>query len=96
MKKHIPSFLFPFLVLTLGLLAVAPPGCSYPATPEGDAKRAHDASTVQTVGDSLAAASAALPPPFNLIAAGLVGMGTTLVVQKIKGKKAPATPPPVA
>lgn len=96
MKKHIPSFLLPLLILTLGLLAVAPPGCSYPSTPEGDAKRAHDAQTAQTVGDSLAAASAALPPPFNLIAAGLVGMGTTLVVQKIKGKKTVTAPGPVA
>lgn len=93
MKKHILSFLLPLLILSLGLLAVAPPGCAtYPNTPEGEAKRAHDAQTAQTLGDALAAASTALPPPFNLIAAGLVGVGTTLTVQKIKGKKTAPTP----
>ena len=92
--KNLPSFLLPLTIVVLGLLAVAPPGCSYPATPEGDAKRAHDAATAQTVGDSLAAAAAVLPPPFNLIAAALTGVGTTLVVQKIsKGKKADPTTP---
>jgi hypothetical protein len=64
---------------------------TYPATPEGDARRAADASTIQKAGDSLVAASTFLPPPFNLIAAALVGIGTTIAVQKVGGKKSDPT-----
>lgn len=61
--------------------------CKYAATPEGDAKREADAKQVESLGGAASAASALLPPPFNLIVSAAVGVGATLAAQKIRGNK---------
>lgn len=74
---------------TLAILSVLfLAGCGvYPATPEGDAKRAADAKMVEDAGKAGATAAALLPPPFNLIVAGAIGIGATIAAQKISGGK---------
>lgn len=74
---------------TLAILSVVfLAGCGvYPSTPDGDAKRAADAKMVEDAGKAGATVAALLPPPFNLIVAGVVGIGATIAAQKIAGGK---------
>ncbi len=83
---------------TLALLSVLIlAGCGlYPTTPEGDAQREADARAVEAAGGSVATAAGLLPPPFNLIVAGVVGVGATIAAGKIRGKPPTPPQPPVA